>query len=144
MLRTLINFRWIIIGVYSLTLTNQLTVIESQASSLGGFQYQQPLDQQSRFYSPTSNQQQFNRYFGHELRLHKLDSDNNSASSNATCNDGSPAGYYMRLNRQSKRWVIYLQGGFFCTTDETCRERWLQNPDLMSSNHWAEFKTGKW
>ena len=27
-----------------------------------------------------------------------------------TCNDGSVAGYYIRRNRHSKRWIIFLEG----------------------------------
>ena len=29
---------------------------------------------------------------------------------NVTCNDGSVAGYYMRRNYNSKRWIIFLEG----------------------------------
>ena len=29
---------------------------------------------------------------------------------NVTCNDGSVAGFYIRRNYQSKRWVIFLEG----------------------------------
>ena len=27
-----------------------------------------------------------------------------------TCNDGSTAGYYIRRNIQSKRWIVFLEG----------------------------------
>jgi hypothetical protein len=29
---------------------------------------------------------------------------------NITCNDGSPAGYYIRRNLNSKRWIVFLEG----------------------------------
>ena len=29
---------------------------------------------------------------------------------NVTCNDGSAAGFYIRRNYQSKRWIIFLEG----------------------------------
>jgi hypothetical protein len=29
---------------------------------------------------------------------------------NVTCNDGSVAGYYIRRNYNSKRWIIFLEG----------------------------------
>ncbi len=29
---------------------------------------------------------------------------------NVTCNDGSVAGYYIRRNYESKRWIIFLEG----------------------------------
>lgn len=143
MLRATTNFRWLLVSLPILVC--QLAVIKNQASPLGDSQHQQSADKEQRYSSSSSNQQQSNRFFGQELRLHKLtdSTDSGRASSNATCNDGSPAGYYMRLNRNSKRWIIYLQGGFFCATDETCRDRWIQNPDLMSSNNWPQFKTGK-
>ena len=28
---------------------------------------------------------------------------------NITCNDGSPSGYYIRRNRGSNRWVVFLE-----------------------------------
>lgn len=31
-------------------------------------------------------------------------------NSNVTCNDGSAAGYYIRRNYQSKRWIVFLEG----------------------------------
>ena len=31
-------------------------------------------------------------------------------NANVTCNDGSAAGFYIRRNYQSKRWVIFLEG----------------------------------
>ena len=29
---------------------------------------------------------------------------------NVTCNDGSVAGYYIRRNYNSKRWIVFLEG----------------------------------
>ena len=31
-------------------------------------------------------------------------------NTNITCNDGSSAGYYIRRNYQSKRWIVFLEG----------------------------------
>lgn len=31
-------------------------------------------------------------------------------SKNVTCNDGSTAGYYIRRNYESKRWIVFLEG----------------------------------
>ena len=31
-------------------------------------------------------------------------------NSNVTCNDGSVAGYYIRRNYHSKRWIVFLEG----------------------------------
>ena len=34
-------------------------------------------------------------------------------NSSVTCNDGSVAGYYIRPNYHSKRWIIFLEGKEF-------------------------------
>lgn len=54
-------------------------------------------------------------------------------NNNVTCNDGSSAGYYIRRNSQSRRWVIYLEGGWFCYDKTSCEARWLRLRSLMSS-----------
>lgn len=73
------------------------------------------------------------------MQLRKLSSTGN----NITCNDGSPVGYYERLNSHSKSWVIYLQGGGFCGGQDSCQQRWTRSPQLMSSKYWPKLKTGK-
>lgn len=65
-----------------------------------------------------------------------------ATSNNITCNDGSPVGYYLRQNVHSKSWVIYLQGGGFCGSEESCLQRWQRSPHLMSSNYWPKTKSG--
>ena len=54
-------------------------------------------------------------------------------NSNVTCNDGSSAGYYIRRNSETRRWVIYLEGGWFCYDDISCEARWHRLRTLMSS-----------
>lgn len=73
------------------------------------------------------------------MQLQKLD----PTSNNITCNDGSQVGYYKRLNKHSKSWIIYLQGGGFCGNEESCQQRWQRSSHLMSSNYWPKTKTGK-
>jgi hypothetical protein len=49
---------------------------------------------------------------------------------NAVCNDGTPGVFYVRRASDpasENKWVIYLQGGFFCTDYETCLARWTNN-----------------
>lgn len=43
----------------------------------------------------------------------------------ALCLDGSPAGYYIRQGRGSSRkfWILHLQGGAWCSTQEECYKR---------------------
>lgn len=60
---------------------------------------------------------------------------------NITCNDGSPSGYYIRRNRGSDRWVVFLEGGWFCFDEASCAARWLRLRTLMSSDRWPANKT---
>ena len=55
-------------------------------------------------------------------------------NTNVTCNDGSTAGYYIRRNQESRRWIIYLEGGWFCYDETSCEARWLRLRTLMSSD----------
>ena len=47
-------------------------------------------------------------YQGKANRLQRIFFQNSSI----TCNDGSVAGYYIRRNYSSQRWIIYLEGEF--------------------------------
>lgn len=71
-----------------------------------------------------------------EMKLHHL------ADRNTTCNDGSPAGYYLRKAHGSKRWIVYLEGGWFCNSAASCRERHHKVRELMSSKSWRRTKRG--
>ena len=62
-------------------------------------------------------------------------------NTNVTCNDGTSAGYYIRRNPNSRRWIIYLEGGWFCYDKTSCEARWLRLKSLMSSERWPEVKT---
>ncbi|OWR43651.1 hypothetical protein KGM_209171 [Danaus plexippus plexippus] len=53
-----------------------------------------------------------------------------------TCNDGSPAGYYIRRGSNSRHWVLYLEGGGYCWDAGSCGARWTRRPGLMSSTRW--------
>ena len=48
-------------------------------------------------------------YQGKANRLQRIFFQNSSI----TCNDGSVAGYYIRRNYSSQRWIIYLEGNSF-------------------------------
>lgn len=43
-------------------------------------------------------------------------------NSTVKCNDGTNAGYYFRKGRNSK-WIIFLEGGWFCYSIFTCHQR---------------------
>ena len=49
----------------------------------------------------------------------------NADTSGAVCLDGSTPAYYLRRGsgKGNKNWIIYLQGGAWCETEETCLRR---------------------
>lgn len=55
-----------------------------------------------------------------------------------TCNDGSQSGFYLRKSSKSKRWVIFLEGGWHCYDLVSCKERWRRSRHLMTSTQWPE------
>ncbi|PBC34946.1 Protein notum [Apis cerana cerana] len=55
-----------------------------------------------------------------------------------TCNDGSQAGFYLRKSHGSRRWIIFLEGGWYCYDHKSCRNRWLRLRHLMTSTQWPE------
>merc|ERR1719369_217538 len=65
------------------------------------------------------------------------------------CNDGSPAGYYLRPAPEDAedsardRWIFYLEGGGWCWNVTQCFIRALYNGDswLASSKHWPPTQT---
>ncbi|KAM9125060.1 palmitoleoyl-protein carboxylesterase notum2-like isoform 1-T1 [Pangshura tecta] len=59
-----------------------------------------------------------------------------------TCNDGTTAGYYLREHKGSKRWIIFLEGGWCCYNKETCDTRYKNIRRLMSSSEWPQTKKG--
>ena len=64
------------------------------------------------------------------------------SNSSVTCNDGTVAGYYIRRSYGSRRWIVFLEGGWYCFSAVTCHQRWLKMRSLMTSAHWPEAKTG--
>ncbi|KAI5645980.1 pectinacetylesterase domain-containing protein [Phthorimaea operculella] len=57
-------------------------------------------------------------------------------NSSLTCNDGTPAGYYIRQGTNNDHWVVYLEGGGYCWDQASCAARWRRRPALMSSARW--------
>ncbi|XP_011872401.1 PREDICTED: protein notum homolog [Vollenhovia emeryi] len=55
-----------------------------------------------------------------------------------TCNDGSQAGFYLRKSHGSRRWIMYLEGGWYCYDHKSCRTRWMRMRHLMTSTQWPE------
>ncbi|XP_034481354.1 palmitoleoyl-protein carboxylesterase NOTUM [Drosophila innubila] len=55
-----------------------------------------------------------------------------------TCNDGTHAGFYWRKQPNSKKWIVFLEGGWHCFDNRSCRARWLRLRHLMTSSQWPE------
>ncbi|KAJ8377105.1 hypothetical protein SKAU_G00076850 [Synaphobranchus kaupii] len=72
----------------------------------------------------------------HDMKLHFLE------NTSVTCNDGTPAGYYMKGSKGSRRWLIFLEGGWYCFNKENCDSRYETMRRLMSSSKWPRTKTG--
>jgi hypothetical protein len=41
----------------------------------------------------------------------------------------------------ARSWVVWLQGGWYCFDANTCEQRWLLQPSLMSSTNYSHTKT---
>ncbi|EDV96089.1 palmitoleoyl-protein carboxylesterase NOTUM [Drosophila grimshawi] len=59
-------------------------------------------------------------------------------NSSMTCNDGTHAGFYLRKQPNSKKWVVFLEGGWHCFDNRSCRARWMRLRHLMTSSQWTE------
>lgn len=53
----------------------------------------------------------------------------------ATCNDGSPAGFYFSQGADKNLYTIYLMGGDDCIDQEECEARLESSPSLMGTAH---------
>ncbi|XP_076001873.1 carboxylesterase notum2 [Genypterus blacodes] len=71
-----------------------------------------------------------------EMRLQFL------KNTQVTCNDGTAAGFYLKEFRGSRRWLLFLEGGWCCYSKETCNFRYQNIPRLMSSTGWPVSKRG--
>ena len=63
----------------------------------------------------------------------------------AVCNDGTPAGFYIRrglgnddlgLKLPDYRWLVFLQGGFWCWDTPSCKQRSEVYSAYMTSTGW--------
>ena len=48
-----------------------------------------------------------------------------SSNSSALCNDFTRAGYFLRRNLTSDDWVIFLESGSLCFSNDTCNRRFF-------------------
>ncbi|XP_013107487.2 palmitoleoyl-protein carboxylesterase NOTUM [Stomoxys calcitrans] len=54
------------------------------------------------------------------------------------CNDGSAMSFYLRKNPNSKKWIVFLEGGWHCYDVRSCRARWNRLRHLMTSTDWPD------
>lgn len=113
-------------------------------------QQQQQLLQSSLISSTSETDEDGARYIDSNSIQWRQDNHNTSDSSwpplkrvflsnrTITCNDGSQAGFYLRKTLKSKRWVVFLEGGWHCYDNESCKTRWTKYRNLMTSAKWPE------
>ena len=67
---------------------------------------------------------------------------NLAATPHAVCNDGSPAVFLFRkgFGVAASRWVIYIDGGGQCYTQQTCIQRQVTHPETFLSS--VPYSTG--
>ncbi|XP_053713050.1 carboxylesterase notum2-like [Synchiropus splendidus] len=71
-----------------------------------------------------------------DMKLHFL------RNTKVTCNDGTAAGFYLKEVKGSRRWLLFLEGGWCCYSQDTCASRFQNIPRLMSSSGWPQTKKG--
>ncbi len=59
----------------------------------------------------------------------------NAVQRQAVCNDGTPAVYYFKRGSgaDAAHWLIFFQGGGWCSSEPTCTRRWSTQHYLMTS-----------
>ena len=57
-----------------------------------------------------------------------------AAAKQALCNDGTAPVYYKHLVEDSTEWLIYLEGGGGCFSEEDCLKRYKNSPSLMTAS----------
>ncbi|XP_052366708.1 carboxylesterase notum2-like [Oncorhynchus keta] len=71
-----------------------------------------------------------------DMKLHVL------KNTQVTCNDGTAAGFYLKEFKGSKRWLIFLEGGWCCYNKDSCDTRYKNIPRLMTSSDWPQTRKG--
>ncbi|XP_027872960.1 inactive palmitoleoyl-protein carboxylesterase notum1b [Xiphophorus couchianus] len=71
-----------------------------------------------------------------DMKLHLL------SNLSVTCNDGSSSGFYIKESKGSRRWLLFLEGGWYCFNKQTCSSRYETMRNLMSSTKWPQSRRG--
>ena len=48
-----------------------------------------------------------------------------ATNESALCNDFTRAGFFLRRNLSSNKWVVFFESGGLCYNDETCNRRFF-------------------
>ena len=48
-----------------------------------------------------------------------------TSNSTALCNDFTRSGFFIRRNKSSHNWVVYLESGGLCFNPQTCNRRFF-------------------
>lgn len=62
-----------------------------------------------------------------------------SRAAQAVCNDGSPGAFYFHKASdpaQANIWLVYLEGGDWCYSAESCAKRFSVSPQFMTTDRW--------
>ncbi|XP_012888551.1 PREDICTED: palmitoleoyl-protein carboxylesterase NOTUM [Dipodomys ordii] len=54
----------------------------------------------------------------------------------------SSRSYYLKESKGSRRWLLFLEGGWYCFSRENCDSRYNSMRRLMSSKDWPRTRTG--
>ena len=49
------------------------------------------------------------------------------SNSSALCNDFTKAGFFIRQNISSNKWIVFLEGGGLCSDVDSCNRRFFVN-----------------
>jgi len=66
----------------------------------------------------------------------------------ALCNDYSRAGFFLRRNSSSERWIIFLESGSLCFSSSTCNRRFFRSEvaniiDIYKLIQWCNYRRYK-
>ena len=62
-----------------------------------------------------------------------------AAKTGAVCLDGTPGGYYISRGADPTKWIVFHQGGGWCSSLENCAAR--AGTKLGSSSFWGPMYT---
>ena len=65
----------------------------------------------------------------------------NATARLAVANDGSPAAFYVAPGSDPNLFLVHLEGGWWCSTLQSCSQRWASGQGMSSKNLSATWQT---